>query len=161
LNSSKIKKYNTASPVVIFAFIVVTVLGLLGVLNPPSNATSFAAPLIYMMVIYAILIDVKFGIYVTLSDKKLCQTYHFVYSRCVEISKIDRIEYKPTWISSERHRSVYVFERSTGKMVTKMSNTAYNPQKLAEIIGELKHLNPAIVLGDEMQEFLKRYRLTT
>jgi hypothetical protein len=104
-----------------------------------------------------VLIDVKYGIYVEISNQKFCQVFHFFYRRSVEVTEIGRIMYRPTWVMGQGHRSVYVVSKNTNKVVTKMANTAYSPKKLADIVRELKQLNPSIELDGDTKALLNRY----
>jgi hypothetical protein len=150
------RKYLTSSPVIIFAFIVVTYLGSLGIVKSPNSSFDFA-PLVYLALMYAVLIDLKFGIYVSISSGKFSQVFDFLQRSSIEVAQIGRISFMPTWIIGQNHRSLYIIDGKTNKVVTKMANTAYAPRTLAEIVRELKRLNPSIELDTDTQALLSKY----
>lgn len=153
------KKYSTSSPVIIFAFIVATGLGLLGVWSSPNTNSFNFQPFAYLALMYVILVDLKFGIYAVISNGKFSQVFHFFYHSSIEVTEIGRIAYMPTWAIGHKHRSVYILNKNTNKVVTKMANTAYSPRKLAEIVHVLKELNPTIELDGDTKALLNRYNL--
>jgi hypothetical protein len=151
------KTYHTSSGGAIVGLVAAIVMSVVSVLNFQQGRPDNWIPWAYVLLLLVIAADLKFGIYARRRDDYFCETKHFVYWRCIKISNIEKIMYKPTWLIGENMRSIYVVDREGGAIRIRMANGAYPLGTLTQIVTDLVAVNPSIELDAETKELLRKY----
>ena len=73
-------------------------------------------PWAYFLVLLVIAIDMKFGIYGRSERDYFCETKHFFYRRCIKVSDIGQILYKPKWIFGGNMKSIYIIDKKVAPL---------------------------------------------
>jgi hypothetical protein len=152
----KDKKKYASSPVGFVVLFLFAILVFLVSLESPEQPQPWITN-IYVVVLLVIAIDLKFGIYATLTDGTFYERKHFFYGRRIEVSEISKIRYMPTWMFGERMRSIYVFDKNHRAPIIRMANAAYPQETLAQVVSDLKRRNPSIELDTFAMELVDRF----
>jgi len=149
------KLYQTSSRGVIVVVVAAIVMTLVSILSYQQGRIDNWIPWAYVLVLLAVALDMKFGIYAKRQGDYFCETKHFLYHRCIKVSCIAKIMYQPTWVIGENTRSLYLLDSESGAIKIKMANGAYSVATLREIANDLVKLNPTIELDVDARQLMQ------
>jgi len=146
--------YRTSSKGVIVVIVAAVLMTLVSVLNFQNSGPDNWLPWTYVLLLLLVAADMKIGIYAKRTNDYFCETKHFVFRRCIKISNIGKIMYKPTWAIGENMRSIYVLDREGEAIKIRMASGAYSLKTLRQVVIELTNLNPSIELDADARKLL-------
>ncbi len=147
--------YRTSSGGVIVVILAAVVMASVSVLNFQDSRPDNWVPWTYALLLLIVAADMKFGIYAKRTNDYFCETKHFVFRRCIKISRIGKIMYKPTWVIGENMRSIYVLDREGETIRVRMASGAYSLTTLRQVVRDLTDLNPSIELDADARSLLQ------
>jgi len=129
----------------------------IAIISNPSHPQIREFITIFAIFLLFVITNFTFGTY-GLLDKKaktITRTDYLFYTKRIKIADIKFINYRPTWIMGGLARSLYIIDDKEN--VIEFPNVGWYEPILANIVNDLKKLNPRIELDESAEELVKKY----
>jgi hypothetical protein len=148
------------SGTITFCCLFIFVLGLPSLLSNPmymSGVENITVSISSTLILLFLPLYALFGLYVRVTDDEVCRTDYFVWKKCLRISDIDAILYRPTWGVGQTARRLQIINSKGFYQELQLTNTAFRQSDIAALVSLLRKNNPSIQLDEDAEALVKRH----